>query len=1648
MNTKKLSLALVLVILISSFLTLASGASSSNSYASDKYSEGIFTYRIWDGEAVIVGCDPSANGELVIPEKLGGFPVTAISDTAFANCSGITDIVFHSGIDKIGVEVPAIEMVDIPLETYYGLYVQDSLLYHMNFASATEDMAVTSDKPNAEYASDKFGAVTSTYEPFLVGMKQGITNPWKGGTATVSEGGWKFISPYRYEYWFKEDGSLKNTGGSTATFDNFVTEEGLAGVSYYMPSGAYVKAEAGRTIGGVTKPLYQLVHQAPDNATGYYIAAGVWGGAFYSSSFGNGYFDASKGNDIKPYNGEVKNALAAADAFTVELTAASTKLKNAAFFIGPRFEFSPKADVVNFTGSVGEMLADGSGYKTISMALKGAEINTYSFTFDMSDIANYKYTLNAYGNGTNYSTQNLVSKTNAFSASGQYVMRDNGLHTYAMRVYEKELSANEVLQNHFADVALIARLDVTEFLALDGEEKLSVYKAFKETTPDMNRTELQILLNDTIRQFNPAETTVLPQTTAPAETTAPELPAAPVSPFKDYYDLYVQDELLMHLNFAEASEYTPDIVGGANYLSTETSAVSRFDGAASNYTPFLVYSSSKNPVKGGTAKIIAPWFHKNWYVNGYFNNNDRGNGTNLQYDEPLEYDEIGTRNGKNVYVRYTNQYTEEYYISDGTWANKIYASKWSKGSIMLGKNNSLYYSPGNEFEGGTGYTFNFSVKSAEGTSYKTYMGPRYNISKSGNSMQLTVEASGSSLIPSSNEFKTVQMPDANAKGINNFSMQVDVSDLKNSKVTVGFAANGVSYANQTVTSRDEVETLRQLFCNGDGVYIYAIRSYGKVLSEIEIMQNNFADIATVNKLDISAFKTLAPDQKAEVYKAFSGKTSDTDKAELQSILDAKIAELGVGTVLSETVPDGASAPAETVAVAMAPVTDAPAVMTLAATEVNTFAGCTALKTITVLSPVCEFYSAAFGLADTVKVYGYAPSTAEEYANTNGNTFIDLNDDETNGYYAGAFADGKLVFSLEKATGALKISGNGKMPDYTQTEKAPWHDYSSAIRSIIFGDGVESVGSYAFAECYNLTGVRFSSALSRIGDNAFAKTGIERVSIPVGVTEIGKDAFYLCNLKKIDVNSSNSVYLSKNNCLIEIATGTLLIGSEKSIIPTDGSVVRIADRAFAGRSGLTEIFIPEFITKIGTEVFDACTALESIEVHRSNQFFRSIDNCLIDTGSATLIYGCKNSVIPTDDCVAKIGNGAFSSCIGLTEIEIPNTIVEIGSRAFFGCVGLEALQIPSSVTAIGSEAFKNASGLKEVAMLSAQPPVLSDDAFDGCEALDNIFVPEDSVDAYKNAFGWSDVAGLILAQCEHSFVKELALDDYLKSEASCTSKALYYKSCECGKSSEGTEFEETFEYGTVTEHKYDCEKPSALYRASKATAANSAVYYKSCICGKKGTETFNYGDKLPSSNGAVIYIDRVKVFPDSIFTVNVNIKNNPGMAFLSITLNYDKSVMELVKVENGEVLSVLDSGRNLAWSADGNCSDDGVLATLTFELKEGVDCIDSVVGATLNEAYNADCDLLDIALFDGIVFVDDILYGDVNGSGAVDLTDVLLLRKYMANYNYSTNESSVSVKAGANVNGDGLTNLTDVLLLRKYMANYDYNTKTSSVVLGP
>ena len=268
-----------------------------------------------------------------------------------------------------------------------------------------------------------------------------------------------------------------------------------------------------------------------------------------------------------------------------------------------------------------------------------------------------------------------------------------------------------------------------------------------------------------------------------------------------------------------------------------------------------------------------------------------------------------------------------------------------------------------------------------------------------------------------------------------------------------------------------------------------------------------------------------------------------------------------------------------------------------------------------------------------------------------------------------------------------------------------------LKNIVIPDVVTSIGDYMFYNCSSLTNITIPDSVTNIGYNAFyGCSSFTSIIISDSVISIDDSAFSSCkNLESIIAEKGNTIYHSTENCLIETASRTLVQACKNSTIPTDGSVTNIGNFAFSGCDSitnivipdtitsigwgafeecinLTNIFIPYSVTDIGNLVFSGCNNLESIIVEKGNPIYHSTENCLIRTANKTLTVGCKNSVIPNDGSVTRIGHHAFYNCNALTSIVIPDCITSIGDAAFYDCEGLTNIVIPDSVTEIDMDAF--------------------------------------------------------------------------------------------------------------------------------------------------------------------------------------------------------------------------------------------------------------------------------------------------------------------------------------------------------------------------
>ncbi len=198
----------------------------------------------------------------------------------------------------------------------------------------------------------------------------------------------------------------------------------------------------------------------------------------------------------------------------------------------------------------------------------------------------------------------------------------------------------------------------------------------------------------------------------------------------------------------------------------------------------------------------------------------------------------------------------------------------------------------------------------------------------------------------------------------------------------------------------------------------------------------------------------------------------------------------------------------------------------------------------------------------------------------------------------------------------------------------------------------------------------ATAMSQGSETYYIPTSLKSVTVIASIasSSIGDNAFYGCS-----------------------ALTSVTIGD---------SVTSVGDSAFYGCSALTSVTIGNSVTSIGDRAFYQCSNINSVYIIDIAAWckidFGSYANPLSNKQNF-----CLNGNVITElvipDSVTRIGNRAFSGFSGLTSITIGDGVRGIGEEAFRGCSGLTNITIPDRVTGIGEGAFSGCSGLENITL---------------------------------------------------------------------------------------------------------------------------------------------------------------------------------------------------------------------------------------------------------------------------------------------------------------------------------------------------------------
>ena len=258
----------------------------------------------------------------------------------------------------------------------------------------------------------------------------------------------------------------------------------------------------------------------------------------------------------------------------------------------------------------------------------------------------------------------------------------------------------------------------------------------------------------------------------------------------------------------------------------------------------------------------------------------------------------------------------------------------------------------------------------------------------------------------------------------------------------------------------------------------------------------------------------------------------------------------------------------------------------------------------------------------------------------------------------------LTWELNKY-GTLTISGTGDMRSFLEYG-SPWYSHRETITHVVVGEGVTSVGNYAFSGLSKVESVSLPSTMTQIGDYAFdGCRALASVNIPNGVTAIGDYAFRYCR-----------------NIIS---------------IPVPDAVSTLGDGVFYGCAGLQSATLPKGITKIPKEMFWGCDNLMAFVIPEG----------VTEIGEYAFTNSYLFGNVTFPDSVKTIGQWAFFGCRGMDAITLGEGVTSVGDKAFGNCIFVKTVYIPASATTIAENAFYDCSRIEKFVVDSANPAYMAD-----------------------------------------------------------------------------------------------------------------------------------------------------------------------------------------------------------------------------------------------------------------------------------------------------------------------------------------------------
>lgn len=327
-----------------------------------------------------------------------------------------------------------------------------------------------------------------------------------------------------------------------------------------------------------------------------------------------------------------------------------------------------------------------------------------------------------------------------------------------------------------------------------------------------------------------------------------------------------------------------------------------------------------------------------------------------------------------------------------------------------------------------------------------------------------------------------------------------------------------------------------------------------------------------------------------------------------------------------------------------------------------------------------------------------------------------------------------------------------------------------LESVVLSDNLKTIGKSAFQYCTSLSSIDFPESLVEIGAYAFEMCENLRgeIRLEKNLVYVGKQAFGSTNLTDLYYNIphlTNSGGLTYTEAFQNMSNGgfkNITIGNDVKIL-TDSvfaeqkavetivipdSVEIIGTSAFRNCTSLKNLTISDSVTEIGIGAFEGCTSLTEFTVPKSvkslgkNAIPKTVTTVYFNAENCELYYPDNENISPfaessiekvlIGDTVKRIPDYFFSNYDYEETLIVPDSVTEIGKFAFENSL-IENIVLPKNLVSIEEGTFSGSNIELSENSLSQSLRMIGKSAFQNCDSLTELYIPDSVLDIDESAF---------------------------------------------------------------------------------------------------------------------------------------------------------------------------------------------------------------------------------------------------------------------------------------------------------------------------